>query len=171
MPIFKQISGSRRQVRRVRRYVSGAWQEQLQVESQVGSAQVDVHKTIELNITADDSDYNIFTEAGSRTDPVTVVLTVAAGVTVSKGGATYGLTTGSGWSSESYIYIVNYGSIQHIAPGSGGSKTAINMDHDLNLYNAGTGDISRISSSDVAILTNGNTLTSINDGIILGIVS
>jgi len=105
---------------RVRRYLSNVWQEQLQVESSIGGAQVDVHKTIILNITADTDEYNIFTSAGSPALPVSVLVNVASGVVVgSTSTSNPAMDTGTGWHSQSQLFMTNDGLIAG-AGGTGG---------------------------------------------------
>jgi len=155
MPIFKQISGTRYQVRRVRRYINGVWQEILLVQALAGAAQVSVHKTLLLTLSGYSKD--IFVEAGSPTSPVTVLVTVTSGSIIA---STYGsgdpaLDTGTGWHANSRIILLNNGSILGAAgfggAGAGTNTTAscvnavagtaggdaINLQHPMEIINAG----------------------------------
>lgn len=70
--------------------------------------------TVDVNV-----GYNLYTQAGSPTSPVSVVLIVSSGVKVRAALAT-GFLTGSGWAAGSTILIVNNGYI-HGDGGSGGN--------------------------------------------------
>ena len=77
----------------------------------VGAGKV-VYPIVNLTITADVDNYNIFTEAGSPTAPTEVILTIDAGVVVSSTvTANHALQTGIGWNALSTIKIVNNGDI------------------------------------------------------------
>lgn len=73
--------------------------------------------------------YNIFTSAGSPTDPVAVLVTINAGVVLQAG-----LNTGSAWASGSTVTVVNHGIIAGIGGGdtagtfgAGGFATAVTL--------------------------------------------
>lgn len=80
---------------------------------------------INLSISANTNNYNIFTAAGSPAGPVDVVVTLSAGARV--GGSSsngWAMTTGTGWAAGSTIYLnTGNGTIQGIG-GNGGSGSA-----------------------------------------------
>jgi len=78
-------------------------------------------RTIELSVTSDTTDYNIYSSAGSPTAPVDVILTINSGVTISATTtSSVAVSTGSGWDTESTIRIINNGDIR----GKGGAGGA-----------------------------------------------
>ena len=67
---------------------------------------------VNLTISSNTNNYNIFTSAGSPTYPVAVVLTINSGINVSSTStSTYSLDTGTGWATGSTITIANSGKI------------------------------------------------------------
>lgn len=107
---------------------------------------------VNLVISANTQNYNIFTAAGSPAGVATVTVTINSGVIVgSSGTSAAALVTGSGWASGSTISIVNNGKIIG-AGGAGGTSTggsgspgglggpAINLTYPVTITN-GSGNI------------------------------
>lgn len=80
---------------------------------------------INLSISANAAQYDIFVEAGSPAYPVDVVVTLSSAARVgSVTSGTYAMRTGTGWSAGSTIYLnTGDGTIQGIG-GNGGSGSA-----------------------------------------------
>lgn len=78
---------------------------------------------VNLTISANTSNYNIFTAAGSPSGPANVTVTVNSGIIVYGTGIQDAMTTGSGWASGSTITLVNNGIISGYA-GNGGATNA-----------------------------------------------
>jgi hypothetical protein len=83
--------------------------------------------TIQLNISVDTADYNMFVAAGSPVAATNCVLTIAAGINVFQSAGVAGLRTGA-WPAGSVLTIINHGLIGGLrgAKGNGGISTAHN---------------------------------------------
>lgn len=68
-------------------------------------------RRINLTISANTTNYNIYTSAGSPSDPVEVILTVNNGIYVGSSSVAAGLSTGTSWNAQSTIKIINNGFI------------------------------------------------------------
>ena len=78
-------------------------------------------ENITLKITANVSNYNIFTSAGSPDRAVNVLVIISTGIVVnSTSTGTAAMQTGSGWKTGSTLTIVNKGNIIG-AGGAGGA--------------------------------------------------
>lgn len=92
---------------------------------------------INLSISANTNNYNIFTEAGSPATPVDVVVTISAGARV--GGSSsngWAMTTGTGWAAGSTIYLnTGDGTIQAMGGKGGNSATAGSPGFDALILN------------------------------------
>jgi hypothetical protein len=106
------------------------------------------YRRINLTVAANTRDYNIFTQAGSPATDVDVYVTVNSGIIIgSTSTATPALTTGSGWTQRSRIFLINNGTIMGRggAGGIGGSNgngfggsaggTAIDLTKDITITN------------------------------------
>jgi hypothetical protein len=79
------------------------------------------NRTVNLTIAADTADYVIFTAASSPADPVDVILTINAGVTVRATSASNAaIRSSTGWAAGSTLRIVNNGDIKGFG-GDGGA--------------------------------------------------
>lgn len=152
MTIYFNNSGSEsaslddfRRVKRIHRFVSGNWHEVRQLwYNPTGSKTADIsdmvllHETILLTISATTTNYNIFTQAGSPSYPVTVILTINSGVTVgSTSTASAALDTGTGWNSESDVTIINNGTV--MGKGGAGGQGGILANGASSAGNGSTG--------------------------------
>ena len=100
---------------------------------------------INLTISANTQQYDIFSAAGSPAGAVDVSLTINSGVIVGDVSAgTYAVRTGSAWAAGSTIAIVNNGTIQGIG-GNGGSAND----------GAGTGDAGAVVAPDASTTVKG----------------
>jgi hypothetical protein len=84
------------------------------------------NRRIAITYTADANNVNVFSAAGSPTDPVDVVVTVNSGIVIgSTSTGTPAFTTGSGWNINSSLELHNSGTIcgRGGAGGSGGSSS------------------------------------------------
>lgn len=133
---------------------ANTWRQVGTVSNKVGTGWRQSHTVINLSISADTTEYNIFTEAGSPTGEVVVNLTIESGVVVgATDTANYALDTGTGWAAGSIINIINLGYIVGMGGdgGRGAGNTsascfsavngsnggpAINLQYDVNIYNA-----------------------------------
>lgn len=82
-----------------------------------------------LRITSDTDNYNIYTQAGSPSRAVEVILVIESGVVVgSTSTGTAALRSGSGWANGSHLIIINKGNI--IGKGGAGGRGADTWDCD-----------------------------------------
>jgi len=165
MSIFKQISGSKRQVRRVRRYLSGAWEEQQRVVVQVGSAQVPAYQTIVVldAVALDSTSFQVSAHV-DVTKPTTVFIYVATGTTMNNTNEG-GVRTGPGWHEESRLVLINYGLIK-----SSITLPAIYLEEETHVEIVNHGTIGSSGSGDW-LDTNGFTYMIGNNGTLIGGIS
>ncbi len=130
----------------------GAWKEANQVWIKQGGTWYQM--LITLAITANATNYNLYTALGSPTTPITATIDIASGVTLSSTVTSSPALSISGFAAGSVIYLINNGSIIG-AGGIGGARvsgsgslgaskpgfsggTSIYTRNTLNLTNNGT---------------------------------
>lgn len=112
------------------------------------------HITVNLTISVNTSNYNLFVAAGSPVAPATVTVTINSGVYVyGTSAANYAFDTGTGWAAGTTITIINNGFIIGSA-GNGALETATSS---FNGYNGNPGGPALRAQYPVSV-TNNNTI-------------
>jgi hypothetical protein len=127
--------------------------------------------TIEIEVSSNQSNYNLFSAAGSPGSAVTVVCTIDASVTLSSTATANPAFRTGGFPAGSMLKLINHGAINgyNVPSGSANGGDAIYMDEDLEIDNVQTSKTSygtirkgtaRGSGADgYAVRLNGHTAT------------
>ena len=154
--VTKIAGGALRVVKRVRIWNGASWDEVSHVVGKLtGGALINHHTTIILTNSTPDNVINLFTAAGSPSERVTCILYNTSDI-YSTNIANAAFDTGTGWAAGSKLYLYNSGGIYAMGGdgGDGGDPTcpstcgaagaseaggdAINLQHDLEVFNNGT---------------------------------
>lgn len=107
-----------------------------------------------VNITSNQTNYNLRTALGSPAGAMRIVVRIASGVTISaSNAATPAFDEGNGWAAGTFITIVNAGSIKG-AGGGGGSGGDATANISPALYNAVSGQAGVAGGSAIKLTAN-----------------
>lgn len=105
---------------------------------------------IQITLSADTNNYNMFTAAGSPTKARVVRVTINSGVTIgSTSTGTYSFDTGTGWPAGSRLFLINNGEIQGKGGLGGAGGAALSNGDAPKSFCLGTSTVSAAAAGSV----------------------